>query len=184
VVLGGGQAVLVFAVEPEGRPGEPPVPVVVRVVAGGQWQVTGVLGGEVDTATLVGVLTRRGVVAAAGRLLAGTGRGCRVSWQDVPDEPPPPAARRKAATGKAAPRKAPTAQATAEKAAPAKATTKAAPAKTPKKAAPAEAAAAKAAKKAAPAKAKAAQAKAAPAKAAKKAAPAKAHGKAGRDGRR
>ena len=177
VVLGGGQAVLVFAVEPEGRPGEPPVPVVVRVVAGGQWQVTGVLGGEVDTATLVGVLTRRGVVAAAGRLLAGTGRGCRVSWQDVPDEPPPPAARRKAATGKAAPRKAPTAQATAEKAAPAKATTKAAaakaaPAKTAKKAAPAKAAPAKTPKKAAPAKA------------AKKAAPAKAHGKAGRDGRR
>src|SRR5205085_1610602 len=80
------------------------------------WQVTGVLGGEMDVAALVEVLTRRGVVGAAGRLLAGTGKGCRLAWQDAPDEPPPPA--KKAAGTKAT-----------GKAAAAKATRKAAPAK-------------------------------------------------------
>jgi len=81
VVLSGGQAVLIFPVEPEDSPGQPPVPVVLQVVAGGQWQVTGVLGGEMDVAALAGVLTRYGVAGAAGRLLAGTVKGCRLAWQ-------------------------------------------------------------------------------------------------------
>jgi hypothetical protein len=78
VVLSGGQAVVVYAVVPDPR--LTAVEVVVR--AGGNWQVTGVLGGVVDPATLVRVVTTRGVARAAGRLLAGTGAGCRVAWSE------------------------------------------------------------------------------------------------------
>ncbi len=77
VVLSGGQAVLLFAVEPE-----PAGPVSVRVRAGGDWQVTGILGGDLSPAEVASVVVRLGVATAAGRLLAATGTGCTVSWSD------------------------------------------------------------------------------------------------------
>ncbi|HEU4426504.1 MAG TPA: DUF6603 domain-containing protein [Pilimelia sp.] len=78
VVLSGGQAVLIYAVAPD--PKEPAVEV--RVRAGGDWRVTGVLGGDLDVEALSSVVTTRGVAGATGRLLAGTGAGCRLAWVD------------------------------------------------------------------------------------------------------
>jgi hypothetical protein len=77
VVLSGGQAVLIYAIEPR-----PKAAVEVRVRAGGDWRVTGVLGGALGVAQLSTVLTTRGVAGATGRLLAGTGKGCRVAWAE------------------------------------------------------------------------------------------------------
>src|SRR6185437_1423687 len=74
-VLSGGQAVLIYAIEPN-RKGA----VEVRVRAGGDWRVTGVLGGALDAAALSTVVTTRGVAGATGRLLAGSGAGCRVAF--------------------------------------------------------------------------------------------------------
>ncbi|MEQ4208789.1 DUF6603 domain-containing protein [Actinopolymorpha sp. B9G3] len=79
VLLSGDQAVLVYPVEPD-EPGKRPV--TVRVRAGGDWQVTGVLGAEHGVDELTRQVVRNGVVAAGGRLLAGTGKGCRISWDD------------------------------------------------------------------------------------------------------
>jgi large repetitive protein len=84
VVLSGGQAVLIYAVEPD--PEEPAVEV--RVRAGGDWQITGILGGDLDVEALSSVIRSRGVAAAAGRLLAGTGAGCRLAWGDRPGNSP------------------------------------------------------------------------------------------------
>lgn len=76
-VLSGGQAVLVYAVEPR-----PKAAVEVRVRSGGDWRVTGVLGGALDRDALSTVVTTHGVTGATGRLLAGTGAraGCRVTF--------------------------------------------------------------------------------------------------------
>ncbi|MEQ7128683.1 DUF6603 domain-containing protein [Actinopolymorpha sp. B11F2] len=79
VLLSGDQAALVYPVEPE-EPGKRPV--TVRVRAGGDWQVTGVLGAEHGVDELTRQVVRNGVVAAGGRLLAGTAKGCRISWDD------------------------------------------------------------------------------------------------------
>jgi large repetitive protein len=79
VLLSGDQAVLVYPVEPQ-EPGKRPA--TVRVRAGGDWRVTGVLGAEQGVGELTRQVVRNGVVAAGGRLLAGTGKGCRISWDD------------------------------------------------------------------------------------------------------
>jgi hypothetical protein len=76
VVLAGTQAVLIYAVEPDGEDG-----VAVRVRAGGDWHVAGVLGGSESVDTVAHVIAERGVLAAAGRVLATTGDGCQISWQ-------------------------------------------------------------------------------------------------------
>ncbi|BCJ75230.1 hypothetical protein CS0771_47740 [Catellatospora sp. IY07-71] len=84
VIHNGGQSVLLYPVEPAQGP------VGVRVRAGGDWQVTGVLGGERDPAAVAAILVRQGLVAATARLLTPGGDGCRVTWtaldqqQEVP----------------------------------------------------------------------------------------------------
>jgi hypothetical protein len=86
VIHSGGQSVLLYPVEPERGP------VGVRVRAGGDWQVTGVLGGERDPAAVAAILVRQGLVAATARLLTPGGDGCRVAWtaldqqQEVPHD--------------------------------------------------------------------------------------------------
>ena len=74
VLLSSEQAVLIYSIVPN-EAGH----VSVRVRSGGDWQVTGVLGG-LDAENLSQAIIRNGVVAAVGRILAGTGDGCRISW--------------------------------------------------------------------------------------------------------
>lgn len=74
VLLSGDQAVLIYALQG----GQEPVAVQVR--SGGDWQVTGVLGGDQGVEALSQAIVRHGVVAAAGRLLSAAGNGCRMSW--------------------------------------------------------------------------------------------------------
>jgi hypothetical protein len=103
VVLSGNQAVAVYAVEPDATAGRIAA-VSVRVRAGGDWHVDGVLGGDVSVGDLTSAIVRRGVAGAAGRLLAGTGAGCTVSWQERPPPGTPKPVRRtsRRATAKAA----------------------------------------------------------------------------------
>jgi hypothetical protein len=78
VLLSGAEAVLVYAVEPVAG-----ASVAVRVLAGGDWRVTGVLGGDVDAAAVSADIVRSGLVATAGRVLPGaTGTGCRIGWRE------------------------------------------------------------------------------------------------------
>ncbi|MEJ1109450.1 MULTISPECIES: DUF6603 domain-containing protein [unclassified Kribbella] len=79
-LLTGDQAVLIYPVVPEAA-GK--VPVSVRVRSGGDWQVTGVLGAEFGIDELTRAVVRDGVVAVTGRLLGGTGKGCRLNWIEV-----------------------------------------------------------------------------------------------------
>jgi hypothetical protein len=76
VVLKGGEAAVIYAVVPTGAG-----PVTVRVTAGGNWRLGGVLGGDADPAQLAKVILDRGIVAAAARALAAAGEGCRVTWK-------------------------------------------------------------------------------------------------------
>jgi hypothetical protein len=93
----------VYAVEPDATAGRIAA-VSVRVRAGGDWHVDGVLGGDVSVGDLTSAIVRRGVAGAAGRLLAGTGAGCTVSWQERPPPGTPKPVRRtsRRATAKAA----------------------------------------------------------------------------------
>ncbi|MBV1856283.1 DUF6603 domain-containing protein [Catellatospora tritici] len=74
VVHSGGQSVLLYAVEPGSGP------VGVRVRAGGDWRVTGVLGSGRAPAAIAAILVRHGLVAATARLLTTGGDGCRITW--------------------------------------------------------------------------------------------------------
>lgn len=74
VLLSGDQAVLIYPLQ-GGRE-----PVAVQIRSGGDWQVTGVLGGDRGVEALSQAIVRDGVVAAAGRLLSAAGNGCRMSW--------------------------------------------------------------------------------------------------------
>ncbi len=89
VLLSGDQAVLIYPLQEPLRSadGKPPSPVVVRTRAGGDWRVTGVLGASMTADVLARQLLRSGVVAATGRVLAGTGKGARVRWLAAADEP-------------------------------------------------------------------------------------------------
>jgi hypothetical protein len=75
VVVLGSTSVLLYAVTPT----QPSV--TVRVRAGGDWGLAGVLGGATDVDGLARLLAERGVAAVAGRLLATAGPGCTVRWQ-------------------------------------------------------------------------------------------------------
>jgi hypothetical protein len=118
VVLAGTRAAVVYAVDP-GDDG----PVQVRVAAGGDWRVVGVLAGLMGVDEVARVIAERGVAAVAGRLLAAAGDGCRVRWV-APNAPPPPHAPR----GAAPPR---TKRADAERAPAKRAPTARVPAKAP-----------------------------------------------------
>lgn len=81
VLLSGDQAVLAYPVVPIDPKAS--VPVVVRTRAGGDWRVTGVLGARDGVDFLSRQIVRSGVVAATGRVLAGTGQGARLRWIGV-----------------------------------------------------------------------------------------------------
>jgi hypothetical protein len=95
VVLSGTQAVLIYAVDPDGEQG-----VEVRVRAGGDWHIAGVLGGTESVDTVAHVIAERGVLAAAGRVLSTTGDGCQIGWQQP--APPTKTAPKKATTKRTA----------------------------------------------------------------------------------
>ena len=76
LLVNGTQSIAVYPVVPDsGGPG-----VTVRVVAGGGWRVTGILGGTEPVDQVVATLRRQGVLAAAGRLLSVSGPGCSPAW--------------------------------------------------------------------------------------------------------
>jgi hypothetical protein len=77
VLLAGTEATLLYAIEPE--QGEA---VSVRVLAGGDWRVTAVLGGAADVDEVRRAVTRNGLEAVAGRVVAAEGHGCRLRWQN------------------------------------------------------------------------------------------------------
>jgi hypothetical protein len=76
VVHAGAHAVVIFPLDPA------PPGAAVRVRAGGDWLVTGVLGGDIAAADLVDSVVRRGVAGVAGRLLSVAGTGCRLRFTD------------------------------------------------------------------------------------------------------
>ena len=77
VVMRGTECALVYEVIPE----RAATTVSVRVRPGGQWQLAGVLGSDVDANTIAQSIALRGVVACAGRLLmAADGRPIAVEW--------------------------------------------------------------------------------------------------------
>jgi hypothetical protein len=95
VVHAGAHLVMIFAVEaldadPSGAPAAAPVApptaapagATVRVRAGGDWLVTGVLGAAGAVADVVDAVVRGGVAGAASRLLSATGNGCSLQWKD------------------------------------------------------------------------------------------------------
>ena len=83
LVVNGTQTVAVYAVVPDPDAADG---VAVRVLAGGGWRLTGVLGSAQPVDDVVQSLVLGGVAAAAGRLLATVGEGCRPAW--VHSEPP------------------------------------------------------------------------------------------------
>jgi hypothetical protein len=86
VLLSGTEATLLYPIVP--KRGER---VSVRVVSGGDWRVTGVLGGGVAVEELSRAITRDGREAVAGRVVAAEGGGCRLSWRDTEPGGPDPA---------------------------------------------------------------------------------------------
>ncbi|HEX6064906.1 MAG TPA: DUF6603 domain-containing protein, partial [Longimicrobiales bacterium] len=76
VVLRGSEAALIFAIEPERR-----ATVTVRVVAGGDWRLAGVMGGNGTVESVARVMLQNGPLAIVRRILtADTGPGT-VTWQ-------------------------------------------------------------------------------------------------------
>ncbi|GLC24866.1 DUF6603 domain-containing protein [Roseisolibacter agri] len=84
VVLVGGHAALVYAVEPERS-----APVLVGVRAGGDRRIAGVLAGTTPVDDVARLIAERGIVAVAGRMLAGAGAGCTLRWVGGPVVAPP-----------------------------------------------------------------------------------------------
>lgn len=127
VVLVGGLAALVYAVDP-GEDG----PVLVSVRAGGDRRIAGVLAGMEPVDHVARLIAERGIGAVAGRLLAGSGAGCTVRWVAEPGPAVPPSRGvRKAAAKRPAKSAAKTASKTASKTA-AKSAAKTARKSTPK----------------------------------------------------
>lgn len=90
VVMRGAQSVLVYEVMPD----RGATSVSVRVVPGGQWQLSGVLGSDVAAATIARSLSLRGVAACAGRLLmAADGQPITVEWAAAKGPAKPPTKR-------------------------------------------------------------------------------------------
>jgi large repetitive protein len=84
VLLAGDETTLLYAVEV--LAGEA---VTVRVLAGGNWRVTAVLGGSADVEEVRRAIVRDGLVATSGRVVAAHGAGCRLRWRAGGGEPVP-----------------------------------------------------------------------------------------------
>jgi hypothetical protein len=84
VVLRGGEAAMIYALDGAGKQ-----PFTVRVRTGGDWRLAGVLAGALTADQAAQLLSARGAQVLASRLLASTGSGCRVGWQQPSTDPAP-----------------------------------------------------------------------------------------------
>ncbi|MBA2952942.1 hypothetical protein GON03_23220 [Nocardioides sp. MAH-18] len=120
LLVNGTQSVAVYPVVADQRDAG----VTVRVVAGGGWRVTGILGGTAGVTDTVAALRRRGVAGSAGRLLSADGAGCRPVWVSAVEVKRAARADMKAAATKAAATKAVSKKAVSKKAVSKKAVSK------------------------------------------------------------
>jgi len=104
VVMSGARAVLLYEVKPTRGSA-----CTVRVQSGGQWRLSGVMGGEVASATLAQTIAVKGIYAVSGRLLlAADGAAVRVTWEPAPasrSAPAPNTSARKTGARKTSARK-------------------------------------------------------------------------------
>ena len=98
VVLRGSEAVLIFAIEPERR-----ASITVRVVAGGDWRLAGVMGGNGTVESVARVILESGPLAIVRRILTADTGPCIVTWQPSstrsPNKQAPKKQRRRKAAG-------------------------------------------------------------------------------------